>query len=121
FAKAEELSREILHINIWWILLLTPTCFVAAYYTVERFSKYARGSGIPQVMAALEQPSSSSDKKLLKLLGIRVMITKVATRLLMILGGGAMGREGPTIQIASSVFRQINQWVPESWPKISKR
>src|SRR5947209_20583736 len=55
FAKAEELSLEILHINIWWILLLTPTCFVAAYYTVERFSKYARGSGIPQVMAALEQ------------------------------------------------------------------
>jgi H+/Cl- antiporter ClcA len=121
FAKAEELSREILRINLWWILLLTPTCFVAAYYIVERFSKYARGSGIPQVMAALELPGTSSDKKLLKLVGIRVMITKIASSLLMVLGGGVMGREGPTIQLASSVFKKINQWVPESWPKISKR
>src|SRR4051812_21492786 len=88
FARAEELSHEILHINIWWIFLLTPSCFVAAYYIVERFSKYARGSGIPQVMAALELPSTASDKKLLKLVGIRVMITKIASSLLMVLGGG---------------------------------
>jgi H+/Cl- antiporter ClcA len=121
FAKAEELSREILHINLWWILLLTPTCFVAAFFVVEQFSKYARGSGIPQVMAALELPNTASDKKLLKLVGIRVMITKIASSLLMVLGGAAIGREGPTIQIASSVFKKINQWVPESWPKISKR
>jgi len=121
FARAEELSREIVRINIWWLFLLTPLCFVAAYYIIERFSKYARGSGIPQVMAALELPSTASDKKLLKLVGIRVMITKIASSLLMVLGGAAIGREGPTIQLASSVFKKINQWVPESWPKISKR
>ena len=121
FARAEELSREILSINIWWLFLLAPFCFVAAYYIVERFSKYARGSGIPQVMAALELPSTASEKKLHKLVGIRVMVTKIASSLLMVLGGAAVGREGPTIQIASSVFKKINQWVPESWPKISKR
>ena len=113
FAKAEELSLEILHRNFWWLLLLTPVCFVAAYFIVERFSKYARGSGIPQVMAALELPNTASDKKLLKLVGIRVMVTKIASSLLMVLGGAAIGREGPTIQIASSVFKKINQWVPE--------
>ena len=36
-------------------------------------------------------------------------------------GGGIIGREGPTIQIAGSVFRKINQWLPHWWPKISKR
>lgn len=121
FAEAEDLSTYIAHISKWWLLLLTPVCFVAAYYIVERFSKYARGSGIPQVMAALELPNTVSDKKLHKLVGIRVMLTKIASSLLMVLGGAAAGREGPTIQIASSVFKKINQWVPESWPKISKR
>jgi len=39
----------------------------------------------------------------------------------MILGGGVVGREGPTIQIAGSVFRKINQILPDWWPKVSKR
>ena len=121
FAEAEQLSHEIMDANKWWLLLLTPVCFVAAYYVVERFSRYARGSGIPQVMAALELPNTASDKKLHKLVGIRVMLTKIASSLLMVLGGAAIGREGPTIQIASSVFKKINQWVPDSLPKISKR
>src|SRR4051812_39912027 len=48
FARAEELSQEIVKNNIWWLFLLTPFCFILAYYIVDRFSKYARGSGIPQ-------------------------------------------------------------------------
>lgn len=39
----------------------------------------------------------------------------------MILGGGLIGKEGPTIQIAGTVFRKINEWLPSWWPKISKR
>jgi H+/Cl- antiporter ClcA len=39
----------------------------------------------------------------------------------MVFGGGVIGREGPTIQIAGSVFRMINQWLPNWWPKISKK
>ena len=38
----------------------------------------------------------------------------------MVLGGGVVGREGPTIQIAGSVFKKINEWLPAWWPKISK-
>jgi H+/Cl- antiporter ClcA len=109
FAKAEELSLKILHINVWWLLLLTPVCFVTVYFIVVRFSRYARGSGIPQVMAALELPNTASDKKLHKLVGVRVMLTKIASSLLMVLGGAAVGREGPTIQIVSSVFKKVNQ------------
>jgi H+/Cl- antiporter ClcA len=37
------------------------------------------------------------------------------------IGGGAIGREGPTIQIAASVFRKINQVLPAWWPKVAKR
>src|SRR3954463_14061888 len=40
---------------------------------------------------------------------------------MMVLGGGAIGREGPTIQIAGSIFRTVNKWIPASWPKLSKQ
>jgi H+/Cl- antiporter ClcA len=39
----------------------------------------------------------------------------------MVLGGGVIGREGPTIQIAGSVFRKVHAWLPGWWPKISKK
>jgi H+/Cl- antiporter ClcA len=41
--------------------------------------------------------------------------------LVLVIGGGAVGREGPTIQIAGSVFRKVNEYLPEWWPKISKK
>src|ERR1700759_2030133 len=39
----------------------------------------------------------------------------------MIFGGGVIGREGPTIQIAGSIFSKVNAWLPQWWPKISKK
>jgi H+/Cl- antiporter ClcA len=49
------------------------------------------------------------------------LVTKIISSLLMILGGGAIGREGPTIQIAGSIFRMVNKWIPDSWPKLSRQ
>ena len=88
---------------------------------VNRFSTYARGSGIPQVMAAIELSSPNSDKQLKLLLGIKIILIKVCSSIIMVFGGGAIGREGPTIQMAGSVFYKINQWLPAWWPKISKK
>src|SRR5262249_11082679 len=56
-----------------------------------------------------------------KLLSVRIIIIKVLSSLVMVFGGGVIGREGPTIQIAGSIFRKINEWLPSWWPKISKR
>ncbi len=121
FAQTEVLYNYVVHLGIAWILVLAPLTFILAYFLVDKYAQYARGSGIPQVMAALELPSTASEKKLTRLVGIRVMLVKIGSSLLMILGGAVIGREGPTIQIAGSVFKKINQWIPESWPKISKR
>ncbi|HEU4901593.1 MAG TPA: chloride channel protein, partial [Flavisolibacter sp.] len=61
------------------------------------------------------------EKKLPLLLSFRILVTKIASSLLMVLGGGAIGREGPTIQIAGSVFNLIHRWIPKSWPRASNQ
>lgn len=121
FAWAEGVGISILHIHKWFIFILAPVCFMIARLLVRQFSPYARGSGIPQVMAAIELANPKENKQVNKLLNIKVIIIKMLSSMLMVIGGAAVGREGPTIQIAGTVFRKINEWMPKSWPKISKK
>ena len=55
------------------------------------------------------------------MLSIKILIVKIVSSIILIVGGGAIGREGPTIQIAGSVFRKVNEMLPAWWPKISKK
>lgn len=121
FAWAEDASLEMIKEHGWIIFITAPVFFYFAWWIVKRFAPTARGSGIPQVMAAIELANPKENSKVDKLLSLKVVAVKVASSLMMVLGGGAIGREGPTIQIAGSVFRFINKLVPASWPKISKR
>lgn len=121
FNYAEELSAFLFTNFHWSIFLLTPLCFLIGWWLVKKFSPNARGSGIPQVMAAIELANPKDNKKVDKLLSLRIMVVKIASSLMMVIGGAAVGREGPTIQIAGSVFRLINKWIPNSWPKMAKQ
>jgi H+/Cl- antiporter ClcA len=120
FTLAEKGTQFIFHRNSYLFFIITPVCFIIAWWVVQRFSTYARGSGIPQVMAAIELSSANSDEKIKPLLSIKIMVVKVCSSIVMVFGGGAIGREGPTIQIAGSVFHKVNQWLPNWWPKISR-
>jgi len=121
FGLGERLSFYLFHLHEWLIFIVTPVCFLTAWWIVKRFSVYAKGSGIPQIMAAVEFANPKYDHRVDKLLSIKVMIVKIISSLLMIVGGGAIGREGPTIQIAGCIFRKVNQLMPKFFPKISKR
>lgn len=121
FGYAEILLRHILSWRDWSIFFVAPVCFILAWLIVLLFAPNARGSGIPQVMAAIELSTPKHNDKVKRLLSLRILVTKIASSLLMVLGGGAIGREGPTIQIAGSIFRIVNKWVPASWPKLSKQ
>jgi H+/Cl- antiporter ClcA len=117
-----ESSADTLFKSFHWILfIVTPACFLIAWWLVIRYEKFAGGSGIPQVMAAIELATPRDNYKTRKLLSIRVIVIKIVSSFFMILGGGVVGREGPTIQIAGSVFRKVNQLLPDWWPKVSKR
>jgi H+/Cl- antiporter ClcA len=121
FAYSESLLQLIMQGRAWMIFIMTPACFFLAWLCVRLLAPNARGSGIPQVMAAIELSTPKHDYLVNTLLSFRIMMVKILSSLLMVLGGGAVGREGPTIQIAGSIFRIINQWVPASWPKRSRQ
>jgi len=120
FAFLEYETFSIFHDHEWAIFILTPVCFIIAWWLVVKYSPYARTSGIPQVMAAVEIADSTYDKKITKLLSLKVFLIKMVSGLLMIFGGGAVGKEGPTIQMAGIIFRKINEWLPKWWPPVSK-
>lgn len=121
FSYAEKGAEWMMHRASWSLFIATPVCFLIAWWLVKRFAPFARGSGIPQVIAAIELSGPKDEKKINKLLNLKVIWVKVTSSLVMAFGGGVVGREGPTIQIAGSIFRTINQWLPAWWPKISRR
>ena len=100
---------------------MAPVCFVLSWWLVKKYAPYAKGSGIPQVMAAVELANPKEHHKIKYLLSVKIIIFKMLSSVILVIGGGAIGREGPTIQIAGSVFRTVNEYLPSWWPKISKR
>ncbi|HLY68120.1 MAG TPA: chloride channel protein [Puia sp.] len=121
FSLAEHGTSYIFQHAAWSFFIITPACFIIAWWLVKKFSPYSRGSGIPQVMASIELATPKEQHKINRLLSLRIIFVKILSSLVMVFGGGIIGREGPTIQIAGSVFRKINQWLPKWWPNISRR
>jgi H+/Cl- antiporter ClcA len=121
FAWGESLLHFIMNWHSWMIFILAPVCFVISWWLVKEFAPNAKGSGIPQVMAAVELANPKEHKKIRSLLSLKIIVFKIISSVILVIGGGAIGREGPTIQISGSVFRKVNEYLPEWWPKISKK
>ncbi|MCU0404935.1 MAG: chloride channel protein, partial [Chitinophagaceae bacterium] len=108
-------------LNQWVLFITCPLFFFLSWWVVKKMAPAARGSGIPQVMAAIELSNPKENHKVGYLLGMKILITKIISSILMVLGGGAIGREGPTIQIAGSVFKWVNDLIPATWPKVPRK
>lgn len=121
FAWGEHLMNFIFDWHAWMIFIIAPIGFVLSWWLVKEFAPNAKGSGIPQVMAAVELANPKEHRKIRNLLSIKIIFFKILSSVILVIGGGAVGREGPTIQIAGSVFRKVNEYLPEWWPKISKK
>lgn len=121
FAFAEQGTHYIFDKAKWPFFIITPVCFVLAWWVVKKFAPYARGSGIPQVTAAIELNVPKEIHKVNALLNLRIIWVKLISSLVMVFGGGIIGREGPTIQISASIFRKINDILPAWYPKISRK
>ncbi|MEO6233441.1 MAG: chloride channel protein [Ferruginibacter sp.] len=121
FAWAEAGTHFIYQQASWLFFIVTPLSFFLALYFVFKFATYSRGSGIPQVMASIELSNPKHNHKVNKLLNLKVLFVKILSSLTMVFGGGVVGREGPIIQISAIIFKKINDFLPDWYPKISKQ
>lgn len=121
FSEAEAIGSRLFLYQPLWLFVLTPGCFVVAWFLVSRYAPLARGSGIPQISAALDFAETPYDYAIQKLLNLRILLIKIVSSTILVLGGGAVGREGPTIQISAAIFRLVGLWTPARWPAYSER
>jgi H+/Cl- antiporter ClcA len=121
FLLAESATILIYNQASWLFFIITPLTFLLGWWVVKKYAPYARGSGIPQVTASIELTNPKHYYKVDKLISIRIVFVKVFSSLIMVFGGAGIGREGPIIQIAASIFKKINDVLPAWYPKISKR
>ncbi|UXH38246.1 chloride channel protein [Pseudomonas promysalinigenes] len=93
--------KQLLEWAPWSPLVVTPAGFALLAWLTHRWFENAKGSGIPQVIAALELPSGRLRARLLSLpvAGARMVLTLGALTV-----GGSVGREGPTVHIGAAVL-----------------
>ncbi|MBK8499677.1 MAG: chloride channel protein [Flavobacteriales bacterium] len=121
FRWMEERNADLLAIDHRLIFLSAPITFLLSWWLVFRFAPLAGGSGIPQLMAAVEVATEKKTDRSWRFLNVRIILVKIASSLAMVGGGGAIGREGPTLQIAGSIYRTVHKLLPPFWPKVSRQ
>jgi H+/Cl- antiporter ClcA len=89
----------------WLPLIVTP----AGVFALAAFTKWwtpeARGSGIPQVIAAARDPEGPIDP----LISLKTGFAKLAMTLTALLVGASVGREGPTVQVSASILAKVHR------------
>lgn len=98
----------------WLPFLWTPVWLATLVWLTRRFAPGAAGSGIPQVMAALEP--AVEDKHRGMFVSLRLSVAKAVLTAGGLLGGLAMGREGPSVQIAAGVMHHARRYMPAGAP-----
>jgi len=120
FSYAEHLSFYLFELNNYLIFIITPVCFLFSWWLTIKYSPGSQGSGIPQVMGVIELKNHQKSY-VGKLLGLKIIIVKILSSCVKVMGGGISGREGPTIQIASSIFYLVHKYLPKWWEPVSQK
>jgi H+/Cl- antiporter ClcA len=112
FAMGAEQANIYLHRMVAYSpylpLVVTPAGLALAVWVTQRVFPGAEGSGIPQVIAALQ----IQDEKLRgAMLSIRIAAGKIILTLFALVAGASIGREGPTVQIGASVMHALGRLV----------
>lgn len=96
----------------WWApLVWVPASAAGIVWLTRRFAAGAAGSGIPQVMAALEPSVDASQQGLF--VSIRLTIAKIILTTWGLLAGLSLGREGPSVQIGAGIMLAARRWLPQ--------
>jgi len=101
--------RELGAYGPWLALAWTPALTVAMLWWTRRFAGGAQGSGIPQIVAALDDGLPPNERSLL--VSLRMSLQKIALVSGGLLAGLSIGREGPTVQVGAGVMQHARRWL----------
>jgi chloride channel protein, CIC family len=93
----------------WAPLVWTPLLTVVVLWLTRRFAAGTEGSGIPQVIAAIEYGMPDQDRR--RLVSLRLSAKKVLLVCAGIFAGLSIGREGPTVQVGAGVMQHARRWL----------
>jgi H+/Cl- antiporter ClcA len=110
--------RGMQHRHAWLPLIVTPAVGAVCVWLTRRFFRGAEGSGIPQVIATLEEGTTKLGPRVLSL---RLLAGKIAVSFLGIVGGFTIGREGPTVQIGATLMFNLRRFYPRSSALIERQ
>lgn len=92
----------------WWsALLMMPLAFAGIRWLTLRFAPQARGSGIPQVIAAMNMPAGEAQTMLVSM---RQSLWKIVLTAAGLLAGASVGREGPSVQVGAAAMLAWGRW-----------
>jgi H+/Cl- antiporter ClcA len=97
---ANGIFAGLVHAHWWSPLILTPFGFAAIAWATRRFAPEAAGSGIPQVIAAVQNPNRARHM----LMSLKAGFIKGLFTIVALLCGASVGREGPTVQISAAIL-----------------
>lgn len=105
------------------IFITTPLFFLLSAWVCYKFAPNAAGGGPGHVVSALKKLSSNerTNEDISEYLSFKIIVIKVLSSLLCIAGGGALGREGPVVQISASIFVLIAQKTKNILPSFDLR
>lgn len=93
----------------WLALAWTPLLTLAVLWWTRRFAPGAAGSGIPQVVRALDDEADPAEQR--RLVSPAVSLHKVGLVSAGLLAGLSIGREGPTVQVGAGIMAHARRWL----------
>jgi len=103
------LFERLHHGNPWLVLAWTPAWAAAIVWLTRRHFPGTAGSGIPQVMAALDPALPS--REVGRFVSLRLTLAKIGLSAAGLLAGLSIGREGPSVQVAAGVMQHARRWL----------
>ncbi|RUL78317.1 chloride channel protein [Dyella choica] len=122
FAKASDWAYRLFQLLLthgsWLPLVFTPLVFGLLCWVTEGRLRAARGSGIPQVIAAIQVDDAGFRAKMLAL---PIALSKMVLTLLALAVGASIGREGPTVHVGAGLMHWLGRRFGFDDPKALSR